>query len=375
MTFRICLGAWLGLCVAAAAAWAQTNTPQPVKMLSWKSIYFFDEDAASLSLHDLHWPGPKCIFALGTQRTRNRVQPVALRSTDDGRTWSQLTLKDYGRSAFFLSERLGYLVTESGVERTSDCGTTWEKLGRKKGLLRVHMRDESVGWAVGVPKLAVATRDGGRTWTDLKIANTPTSDPKRSLYAWIEFAGEKLGTITGWHSPQRTQPQFPVWMEPDAAAIRRQWPSLTLVLQTSDGGATWQGLSASVMGHMTRVRMLPNGNGLALMEFEDTFEWPAEVHRLAGPTITRVYRDKRHAVTDLAIKANGEAYLGGVEPQGVGVRLPIPGKVRILRSLDLKLWTEDPADYRAVANRVMLAKGPGDRLMAATDTGMILRLE
>jgi hypothetical protein len=96
---------------------------------------------------------------------------------------------------------------------------------------------------------------------------------------------------------------------------------------------------------------------------------------LTGPTITRIYRDKRHAVTDLAIRANGEAYLGGVEPQGVGVRLPIPGKVRILRSLDLKLWTEDPADYRALANRVMLAKGPGDQLIAATDTGMILRLE
>ena len=88
----------------------------------------------------------------------------------------------------------------------------------------------------------------------------------------------------------------------------------------------------------------------------------------------RIFRDKQHAVTDLAITADGWTVLAGVQTTGT-VRLPVPGKVRIKRSRDQVTWTEDPVDYRAVANRVWLAVGPGGQLVTATDQGMILRLE
>lgn len=127
---------------------------------------------------------------------------------------------------------------------------------------------------------------------------------------------------------------------------------------------------------MTRMRMAPSGSGLALIEFDETFDYPSEVYRLGAgkTTIDRIYRDKRHAVTDIALTADGWTYLAGVQTPGA-IRLPVPGKVRILRSREDKVWSEDPVDYRASANRVYLATAPDGTMLAATDTGMILRLE
>lgn len=360
-----------GVLALATVVCAQTpRTP------SWKMAYFYDEDFSALTLRDIQYPGDNCLFALGTQSTRGaKPKSVAVRSVDGGKSWTVAPLKTHGRSAFFLSERLGWMVTEDGLERTSDCGATFEKAGKQKGLVRAWFQDEALGWAVGGPKKAVATRDGGRTWTDIKPENESKSDPDRSVYAWIEFANEKFGVIAGWHQPQRRGAQFPVWMDPEAAQNRRQWPSLTLMLQSIDGGAAWKGFTASLLGRMTRIRLAPTGKGIALIEFDEGFDYPSEVYRIGvnEPAVTRIYRDKRHAVTDLALTKDGWTYLAGVQTPGA-VRLPVPGKVRILRNRD-SAWVEDPVDYRAAANRVWLALSPEGRAVAATDTGMILRLE
>lgn len=351
------------------------QAPAP-SLLSWKIAYFHDEDFSALNLHDIQFGGSDCIFALGVRTTKGKAKSVSVRSVDGGKTWSLTELKDHGRSAFFLSARLGWMVTEKGVERSNDCGATWDRASKEKGLVRVLFLDEALGWGVGGPKKAIATRDGGKTWTPIQAENEPKSDPDRSVYAWVEFANEKFGAIVGWHSPQRRDTQFPIWMDPESATHRRQWPSLTLMLQTIDGGTVWRGFTASLLGRMTRIRLAPSGSGLALIEFDDTFDYPSEVYRLAvaQSTITRIYRDKNHAVSDVAIGREGWTYLAGVQTRG-SIRLPVPGKVRILRSKDDKTWLEDPADYRAMANRVYLATSADGKMMAATDSGMILRLE
>lgn len=338
--------------------------------------YFYDEDQSTLVLHDIQYPGPKCILALGIQTTRGKPRSVSVRSVDGGKTWTLAALKNHGRSAFFLSERLGWIVTEDGLERTGDCGATWERTSKEKGLVRVWFRDEALGWAVGIPKKAVATRDGGKNWTEIKPVNEPKSDPDRSAYAWIDFANDKFGIIVGWHMPNRRASDFPLWMEPETSKYRRQLPSLTLMLQTNNGGEAWQGFTASLMGRMTRVRLAPSGAGLALIEFEETFDYPSEVYKLSpgNAPIRQIYRNKQHAVTDVGIGRDNWVYLAGVETPGT-VRLPVPGKVKILRSQDGQGWLQEPVDYRASANRVFLANSPGGDFLAATDTGMILRLE
>lgn len=362
---------WLGgiavLCSLAAAAAEPT----------WKSVYFFDQDLAGLTLHDLHWPGPQCILAVGVQQeARGKTRSVALTSNDGGASWSLNPLKSHARSAMFVNERMGWVVTEDGVDRTNDCGKTWERLGREKNLLRVWFRDEALGWGAGAPKKAVVTRDGGRTWKNLQAVDAPKSDPDRSLYGWVEFGNDKLGIMVGWHTPARRGPQFPAWMDPEDAQLRRQWPSLTLMLQTIDGGATWKGMTASLMGRIQRVRMSPDGSGLAIIEFDQSFEWPSEVHGMGvgKEVVRRLYRDKNHFITDAALGPEGWIYLAGVEVPGT-MRLPVPGKVRIIRSRDLTNWTTMKVDYRASATRVTLARSPSGELLAATDGGMILKLQ
>ena len=375
------------LLAAGAAAAAQAPASKPAatasgaatkSLNSWKALYFYDEDSSGLALHDIQYPGPACLFALGTQSAKGKSRSVALRSVDGGKSWVISSLKNHGRSAFFLSERLGWIVTEDGLERTSDCGATFERLGKQKGLLRAFFRDEALGWAVGAPKKAVSTRDGGKSWTEIKPANDSTADPDRSAYTSIEFADEKFGVITGFHQPLRRGAQFPVWMDPESAQLRRQWPSLTLMLQTLDGGATWQAFTASLLGRVSRVRTPPggNGSGLALVEFDESFDYPSEIYRMGvgQASAARMFRDKQHAITDLTLTTGGWTFLAGVQTTGA-VRLPVPGKVRIKRSRDQVNWTEDPVDYRAVANRVWVAAGPGGQVVAATDQGMILRLE
>jgi hypothetical protein len=132
----------------------------------------------------------------------------------------------------------------------------------------------------------------------------------------------------------------------------------------------------SILGNITRVRLGPDGRALSLVEFPLSFDWPSEVYLLTpatGDTI-RVFREKDRAVTDIALLPGGAAHLAAVEPQGSVRQLPIPGTVRMSMSLDLSTWRDVEVDYRAVAGRVWLAASPGNPILAATDTGMVLSL-
>jgi hypothetical protein len=112
------------------------------------------------------------------------------------------------------------------------------------------------------------------------------------------------------------------------------------------------------------------------VEYQHAFDWPSEIYKLDYQTMkmTSAFRAKNRAITDIVLLPDGTAVAAGYEPLGSVSRLPIPGKVVILRSSDLVTWSEMAVDYRAVANRVWLAKEPTGGLWAATDTGAILQL-
>ena len=78
-------------------------------------------------------------------------------------------------------------------------------------------------------------------------------------------------------------------------------------------------------------------------------------------------------MSDIWLAPDGTAYLAGTQSPGK-IRNVLPGKVQVLCSKDYSTWTEMAVDYRAVANRTVMA-GAGDRdLWIATDNGMILHL-
>lgn len=342
----------------------------------WELQFFHDADDSELTINDLAFPSSRTGVAAGFLMERGRVRPRVVVTRDGGRNWRFVETREVGLSLFFLREDLGWMVTERAIWRTTDAGSSWVRVARLRGLLRVYFLDENRGYAVGVRKSAYETADGGKTWTRLAAAEQPDSHPERTVYGWIEFADGKRGSIVGWSAPRRdAQQRLPDWMDPESAEKRRQWPAFTIVLQTDDGGRTWMHSTTSMFGRITRLRSAPGGRGLALVEFHDTFEWPSEVFRidLRMDKTQRVYREKNRAVTDAALTGNF-AYLAAIEPPGKLRQTPVPGRLVMVRSEDLSQWSEMEVDYRAYGRRAMLAVGGEKDVWVATDTGMILRL-
>jgi len=359
---------------------------------SWKLQYFYDEAHAQLQLTDLAFPSAQRGVAIGWIQATNsdrKPKPASVVTSDGGAHWTLTPLKDEPRSLFFLNESLGWMVCDNGIWLTEEAGRSWRKVGDQKkpdpkigpappgGLIRsVWFLDEQHGFAVGYQKTVLETHDGGKTWTAVEEASKPTGHPSFTGYTEIAFTG-KLGLIVGASvPPRRDGGHYPAWADPERASKQRQRPTLTLALETRDGGANWRSQTAPVFGQVGALS-LAGMVGLDVMEFQDNFEVPSEVYLLDLSTggSTGVYRAANRHVTDALVFGQGlPAFLAAVEPPGKMSNLPIPGKVKMLSSTDLREWKEMDVDYRAVAGRLVLAGPDPDHVWAATDTGMILKL-
>jgi hypothetical protein len=346
----------------------------------WRLQYFYDKEHSTFAIADLKFPSAKRGLAVGAiVDSRGGVKPMSAVTSDGGANWSLVPLQEPGVSLFFLNDSLGWMVTTKGVWRTEESGRGWRKLKSFNGLTRVYFLDADHGWAIGARKQIYETRNGGGEWTKVVAATEIESNPEYTTFALIEFANKDLGMIAGWSKPPRRneQQRLPDWVDPESASIRRERPHLAVTLETRDGGKTWTPATASTFGVTTATRFSSEGWGLGLIEFADAFEWPSEVYFTDWKTNRRpkrIHRVQDRKVTDMAIAApKGPIYLGAVEHFGK-LQLPIPGKVKIIKSENAVTWTEMPVDYRAVAGRVILATAGPDEIWAATDTGMILKL-
>ena len=359
--------------LAALVAWVT-----PLDGQRWQMQYFYDRNKSSLTIADLSFPSAVRGVAVGSIREGNRQRPVALVTSDGGVHWQLVSLKEEPLSLFFLNENVGWMATEKGLWRTTEAGKSWTKMPRVPvEIFRVYFKDEKNGWAAGAKKTVLATHDGGQQWTRVAAAAEQPGAPANSAYGWIAFATPQLGVISGWNRPpeQTLQPRLPEWIDPETALRHREWPHLALQLETRDGGKTWTSASASVLGQITRIRFGPQGLGLGLLEYSDSFQFPSDVYRLRWPTgaSERVYRDKQFAVSDVCVTPDGTGYLSGIAVSGE-LRSVVPGRVRVLKSRDFSAWTDIEVDYRAVANRTTMSAAGNRDIWLATDNGMILKL-
>ncbi len=360
----------LAAAVLAATA-AAPAAPQ------WKLQYFYDVIDWQFVIADLAFPSARRGVAAGYRTNGSKAKPFAVVTSDGGRTWSEVRLKERPLSLFFLNETIGWMVTERGLWQTYEAGRNWRKIFRhKRKMLRVWFADEKRGWAVGREKSIWETTDGGRHWKPLPVADAPKTTKEYTQYTWITFANPYHGAITGFSQPpRRRRTRLPAWMDPERASREREWPTLTIVVQTADGGRTWRHSTLSMFGYISRLRLRPDGTGLLLVRFRRAFRWPSEVYRIdiADNKTDRVFRRRNRSITDLILTPNGRAYLAGYEPVGTLPDNPVPGRVVMLWSDDYRNWHEMDVDYRANARRVVLASAEGE-VWAATDTGMILKL-
>jgi hypothetical protein len=364
----------IGLLALAAAVATGSGQPPAQK---WRLQYFYDEDKSSLNIVDLQFPSATRGVAVGATAEGTRQKPVAVVTSDGGTHWQLVNLEEPPVSLFFLNEGLGWMVTTKGLWQTTETGRNWRKLPKLPGqMVRVAFIDEKNGFAVGLKKKVFETHDGAQTWTAVAAAAEPPGNPDYSIYSWIAFATPTTGIITGWNLPPRTESHLPDWLDPEAAMNRRDVPHLSYSLQTRDGGKTWKADSASLFGQVTRVRFGPQALGLGLVEYAASFRYPAEAYKFDSRTgkSQTVYRDRRFAITDIWLGADGAAYLAGTQVLGQ-IRNVVPSKVQVLRSKDFSVWTEMAVDYRAVAHRALLAIVDDTHLWMATDGGMILKYQ
>ncbi len=359
-----------------AAVWIALLALPVLAAERWKLVYSYEPaDNSEFEIRDFAFGSADHGMAVGMlSGGKGRPRPYAVITTDGGRTWQPRSMPDQPGSLYLLDGSNGWLVGRKGIWRTPDFGSTWQKAGEAKNALRVWFRNENVGYAVGAEKSVYETSDGGASWKPLPAAAEPRTTPANTVYYNVAFGRPADGLIVGWSKPPRTGSRVPDWVDPEARP--REFPSVLVLLQTRDGGKQWQASVSSFFGRFTRIRLAPDGRGLGLVEFFDRFDYTSEVYRVDLQTgkSQRAFRRKDRMVTDVAFGAGGPAYVAAVEPTGELARSPVPGKLKLLKSDDLEIWTEMKVDYRAVARRAVLAAPTAGKAWVATDTGMILAL-
>ena len=357
----------------------------------WTVQYFYDKLDSDLRVTDFAMPSATHGVLAGaiTYRDKN-PKPVVMVTTDGGTRWTEVAIKEIPRSIFFLNDSLGWMVTEKAIWFTDESGRSWRKVSDQPkpkvaqrnappgALLKVAFIDAMHGYGVGSGKTALETKDGGKTWVPIPEAEKPTGNPAFTAYSEISINLPRIvlgGTSIPPQPNELRGRQLPTWMDPEAAKKRKTVANMIVLIQSIDGGKTWSPQSAPLIGSFQGY-FEAGRTALSLFRYPESFEWPTELFNVnATGQSASVFREKNRRVTSVRLFAGPDVYLAAVEPPG-SIASPIaPGKIRMLHSSDLRTWTETPVDYRAVASGVLIAGPDPAHLWAATDNGMVLRLE
>ena len=149
------------------------------------------------------------------------------------------------------------------------------------------------------------------------------------------------------------------------------------MLETLDGGKKWSSAAIRIDGELAQLKLSGKSTVVSIILYSNpkypvgsaVFETP-----LGSPDGRVIFAERDRAATDIALLNNGGAVVVTVEPPGNSPQVPIPGKLKILESGNLKVWKEMDVDYRAVAQRAVIAAPDAQHMWVATDTGAILSL-
>ncbi|MEP6635582.1 MAG: YCF48-related protein [Acidobacteriota bacterium] len=141
------------------------------------------------------------------------------------------------------------LLALLAASTTAAQGNAWKRqpTGSLAWLHAVFFVDQNRGWAVGSRGTLLATEDGGKTW---KIKARPAEDVLRDIY----FADAS----NGW-----------VVCERNIYDLKTKEEARTYLINTTDGGETWQrvALSGAVADErLVRAVFSPSGRGWAFGE-------------------------------------------------------------------------------------------------------------
>jgi photosystem II stability/assembly factor-like uncharacterized protein len=144
-----------------------------------KDLNVLGTKSFEFGLNDILFPIPQTGYISG--------YGAILKSTDSGKNWSYLDIKNDNFTALYaLSENELWVCGYGGsIFRTTNGGSTWEKQRNgnsifipKYRLLDILFLDQNHGWCVGEEGLVIYTDDGGKNW---KEYNRFTGSALRSI--------------------------------------------------------------------------------------------------------------------------------------------------------------------------------------------------
>jgi hypothetical protein len=346
----------------------------------FRRLYFHDKDNINSGFSDFAMMTPQRGVALGTQTDARRadLKGLMVSTNDGGQTWAEAPLKFVPVSMFALDSMIWAVSAEQELWFSAEGGRDWAKIAKLKNILRVHFLDDKVGFAVGARKTALRTEDGGRKWKPIAEAAKTSGSIETAAFTWVSTSRGKFVSLFGntqtFRRPQRGF-RRPDWADPENARLEVERPSLTIALDSADAGLSFKPAQVAAFGHVHRVRVAPDGQGLIVMKFERFFEYGGELYKFranANSPIERILRPKDHTLQD-AIWVPGDGAYVAMTKRFNQAQLPVPTPVEIWHSTDLTSFVRLEVDYRAEGRTVFFSETEG-QVWAATDEGMILRL-
>jgi photosystem II stability/assembly factor-like uncharacterized protein len=344
----------------------------------WELQYEHLDKEFDLRLVDVAFVDTKRGIAIGyiDSRTRDRQRAVNL-VTSDGENWTLFEVRRQCVDVHALPSGLLYAACDDGIYRSQEMGRDWRRVARLRDIEAIWFNDDQHGIAVGAEAGLYRTTDGGNNWQEIQTEPPISTTKEFTVLKHVSFIGDKIGFATGWSRPPRNRDRIPDWLVPDRAMSQRDTPHVNVFLDTSDGGITWRNQEISMFGEVVVTELGPDRTGLTLVNFSNGFEYPAELYFFSWPQgeLTRVFREKNRAVTDVSVPDQGPVYLVAVQPVGQLFWSPIPGRLRISRSADFETWEDMEVDYRATGRRARIEAVNADNVWVVTDTGFVLKLK
>lgn len=175
---------------------------------------------------------------------------------DGGLTWEAKTLS-FGpvRGAQFVNKWTGWMVGFNGqLYKSTDGGQTWSPAAAAGGVsyASVYFQNETLGWSQRLSSGATyaATRDGGKTWTELALPYGVTTI-RQSDQSWVAVGNSGavyVSTDAGatWNAAYTgTAANLTALAFSDAKTVWAVGSGSTL-LKSDDGGAKWTAVTLPV---------------------------------------------------------------------------------------------------------------------------------
>jgi photosystem II stability/assembly factor-like uncharacterized protein len=148
----------------------------------------------------------------------------------------------------FTSSDKGWIGGDNGyLASTSDGGRTWNRYDLKvtDDINEIYFRNDDNGYIVAGRKMFV-TRDGGRSWQEIRIYRTGEFGAGNPEFLSIRFSDKKRGYVVG--SVLRRSGGDDIVVD-------------SLLMRTEDGGETWRRIPLPTKTELFHLDFNGNSNG------------------------------------------------------------------------------------------------------------------